>query len=1016
MVRKSRSGLRRVSTVALCTTLWCAAAVGSAAEAEQSAPSYDVLRQGFQSPPAQAKLWCYWWWLNGNTTKETISRDLTEMSREGFGGVLLVDANGSDENGNADTPAGPRFASPEWTALYVHALQVASQLHLKVLLNATSGWNTGGPDVKPAEAAKLLTWSRVQVDARGFDGTLPMPAVQNGFYQQIAVLAYPLAHGAALPGTNGDGRAPIRDLEPKTAAVELGFSMPSTDFLLTDNAAHSGEQDTTLERVVDVSGSVDTRGHLRWRPPGPGTWEILRIGYTDSDARVATSSDTWQGLAIDYLDRKAFDTYWDHTLVPLLQAAKPYLGSTLIGFTTDSWELGGTNWTGRFADVFRRRRGYDPIPYLPVVVGRIVGDRAKSDAFLNDLRRTVGDLVTDHYDHFAERAKEYGLGIQCEPGGPHGAPFDALETFRSAIAPQTEFWAKSDEHRSADKDRLFVKEAASAADIYGKALVAQEGLTSIGPQWSESLATDLKPTFDQAVTEGMNRLVWHEFTSSPDSTGLPGDEYFAGTHLNPKITWWNQGEAFFTYLNRAQFLMQQGYSVDDVLYFYGDAVPNFVRLKQDDPAKVLPGYDYDVTNEDALLHSLTVRGGNFVTPAGNEYRLLVMPRSARLSLASLRRIAEFVREGGSITGPRPLAPTGILSAAEAEKFEGLKEVLWPKAETGTHRYGSGTVFCDGARAALQAMGVALDFESSVSGIDYAHRRAGQAEIYFVRNEGATAQDFLATFRVAGRMPEVWDAVTGGAVSEARYSSDGGRTKLTLHLDPYGSAFVIFAKPEGVRVTRVLKDGVLVDLRVEADAEGGWSLPDAEPGAYTLELSDGRQVGVKVGAVQQHELAAAEWKISFQSGRGAPAGEGPVAVFRSWTESDQPGVRYFSGTGTYSTALMVHRKPGERITLHLTDVREVCTVRVNGKDAGTVWAMPYALDITDFVKNGENRLELAVTNLWPNRIIGDAQPDATQTFTHTNIRKYTAKSPLLPSGLIGPVVLERQEADAPIALR
>ena len=986
------------------------------AKAEQPALSYEALRAGFQIPPEPAKLWCYWWWLNGNTTKETITHDLTEMSRKGFGGVLLVDANGSDEWGNDNTPAGPKFGSREWTALYVHALQVASQLHLKVLLNATSGWNAGGPDVKPAEAAKLLTWSRVQVDEKGFDGTLPMPDVQNGFYQQIAVLAYPLAHGAALPGTGGDRRAPIRDLQPKTAAVELGFSMPPTDFLLTDNAAQPGEQDTTLDRVLNISASVDARGHLAWRPPTPGTWEILRIGYTDSDARVLTSSDTWQGLAIDYLDRKAFDTYWDKTLAPLLDAAKPYLRTTLIGLTTDSWELGGTNWTGRFADEFRRRRGYDPIPYLPVVAGRIVGDRAKSDAFLNDLRRTVGDLVTDHYDHFAERAKEYGLGIQCESGGPHGAPFDALETFRSAIAPQTEFWAKSDEHRSTDEDRFFVKEAASAADIYGKAIVAQEGLTSIGPQWSESLATDLKPTFDQAVTEGMNQLVWHEFTSSPDSTGLPGNEYFAGTHLNPKVTWWNQGDAFFTYLERTQFLMQQGYSVDDVLYFYGDAVPNFVRLKRNDPAQVLPGYDYDVTNQDALLHSLTLRGGKIASPAGNEYRLLAMPRSARLDLASLRRIAEFVREGGSITGPPPIAPTGILSAADAAEFERLKEALWPRTEAGTHSYGSGTVFCDGARAALQSMGVVRDFESSVPGIDYAHRRAGQAEIYFVRNGGATAQDFMATFRVAGRAPEVWDAVTGRAENEARYASDGGRTKLALHLDPYGSTFVVFANRQGVRVTRVLKDGAAANVRVEADANGGWSLPDAKPGGYTLELSDGRKVGVKVSAVQRQELAAADWKISFQPGRGAPAGKRPVTAFHSWTDSKEPGVRYFSGTATYSTALTVHRKSGERITLHLTDLREVCTVRINGKDAGTLWAMPYVLDITDFVKDGENRVELVVTNLWPNRIIGDAQPAVTERFTHTNIRKYTADSPLLPSGLIGPVLLETQEADAPIALR
>jgi hypothetical protein len=186
--------------------------------------------------------------------------------------------------------------------------------------------------------------------------------------------------------------------------------------------------------------------------------------------------------------------------------------------------------------------------------------------------------------------------------------------------------------------------------------------------------------------------------------------------------------------------------------------------------------------------------------------------------------------------------------------------------------------------------------------------------------------------------------------------------------------------------------------------------------YTLELSDGKKVGVKVAAVQQRTIPASDWTIRFQSGRGAPAGEQPVTSFRSWTESEDPGVRYFSGTATYSTVLAVQRKAGERTELRLTDVHEVCTVRVNGKAAGTLWAMPYVLDITDFVKNGDNRIELEVTNLWPNRIIGDAQPSAKERFTHTNIRKYTADSPLLPSGLIGPVVLETREADAAVALR
>jgi len=281
-----------------------------------------ALRRGFANPPSQAKLRCYWWWLNGNTTEETITHDLTEMSRKGYGGVLLVDASGASENGNADVPLGPTFGSPAWVRLYLHALKTAQALHLKVTLNITSGWNLGGPDVTPEQSSKLLTWSRTTVDEKGFDGVLPMPATKNGFYRQIAALAYPLAHGTALPGADAAGRPAIQDLAHKTASTEMGFSMPPTTPLLGEANSASGEQDTLPANVVDVTGKVDAAGHLTWRPPSPGAWEILRIGYTDSDARVKTSSGAWQGRAIDYLDRGAFDTYWAHTLAPLLEASR----------------------------------------------------------------------------------------------------------------------------------------------------------------------------------------------------------------------------------------------------------------------------------------------------------------------------------------------------------------------------------------------------------------------------------------------------------------------------------------------------------------------------------------------------------------------------------------------------------------------------------------------------------------------------------------------------------------------
>jgi hypothetical protein len=980
----------------------------SACALAQSTGTPDSLRKQFANPPATAKLWCYWWWLNGNTTEATITRDLTEMGRKGFGGVLLVDGNGSNQNGNDDVPPGPRFGSPPWVRLYVHALKTANRLHLNVNLNVVSGWNLGGPDVTPAQASKLLTWSRTIVeDGKSFDGVLPMPPVKNGFYRQIAVLAYPLRHGAALPGMKGDSRAPIRSLRSKTASLETGISMPKSEPLLDDAPATPGEQDTELHDVIDLSAQVDEAGRTTWHPPGAGTWEILRVGYTDSDVRVSTSSDTWQGLAIDYLDRGAFDTYWDHTIAPLLEAARPYLKTTLVNLATDSWEAGGTNWTGRFAAEFRKRRGYDPVRYLPIVAGRIVDDRLTSDRFLNDLRRTVGDLLTDHFDHFSERAKAYGLGIQCESGGPHGAPVDALETFRSSAMPQTEFWAQSNQHRSSDEDRFFIKEAASAADIYGKPFAADEGMTSIGPQWSESLATDLKPTFDQALTEGMNRLVWHEFTSEPEAFGLPGIEYFAGTHINPNVTWWNQSEPFFRYLNRSQFLMQQGHAVDDVLYFYGDEVPNFVRLKRDDPARVLPGYDYDVTDEDALLHNLVLHRGVLSSPAGNRYRLLVMPVGRRLSLASLERIAEYVRQGGTLAGEPPLGPTGIVDEVAARRFSQLMQDLWDGCGAAQHTYGSGTVFCSAdGRAALEALHIVPDFEDPSGRLDYVHRADATRDIYFVRNTSSQAIDTVAAFRVAGRAPELWNALDGNVAPQMIYQTMGGRTTVPLHLGPFGSVFVVFARPESVHATGVLKDGhEIASAVVSGDERTGFALELAEAGTYRVPLSDGRVLTAQIAAPKSQDLPAAGWTLEFQADRGAPAGPQPLNRFQSWSESADPGVRYFSGTATYRTDVDIKPAANQHVFLTLSGLHEICTVRVNGKNAGTLWAMPYRLDITGSLLPGRNALELEVTNLWPNRIIGDAQPSATHTYTRTNIRKYTVDSPLLPSGLVGPVSLE-----------
>ncbi len=989
----------------------------------------DALRAGFQNPPSAAELRCYWWWLNGNTTEDTITADLEAMKSHGYGGAILVDADGSGQQGNLEVRTGPAIGSPRWMALFVHALAVAQKLGLEISLNVTSRWDVGiigGATVAPEDAMKLMTWSRVMVQGGGARRVpLAAPPRENGFYRPIAVLAYPLRHGAALPGSPESHRAPILNLGFKSASMETGFSMPASDQAMKDKPAVPGEEDAEAGEVVDLSSRLDASGDLDWNFPR-GTWEVLRIGYTDTPKRLTDAAGRPLGLPLDAMSAEAFDHYWRDFVTPLLDAAKPYLGTSLRYLVTDSWEAGGTNWTDGFREEFKRRRGYDPLPYLPIAAGRILDSRETSNRFLFDLRRTVADLIAqNYYDRFADRARKCGLGTHPEAGGPHGAPIDALENFRSSSFPQTEFWVVSGTHRVTEEQRFFVKEASSAAHIYGKQFVAAEGPTSMNPDaWSESLNGDLEPAFDQALTEGLNRLFWHEFTSSPAEYGLPGQEYFAGTHLNPNVTWWNQAGPFLRALNRAQFLMQQGRSVGDLLYFYGDQVPGFVRVRSDDPAHVGRGYDYDVVDQDALLHRIEFHGAGLRTPEGIDYRALALPASRRISYAALQWIARFVRQGGAAVGAKPAGPLGLTPAGEETAYRRIADAMWAGCRGGapSARYGKGTIYCSAnARAALAAMGVAPDFSyrlhaaSGGSGaapaFEFVHRRTATAEIYFVRNTQPRELQAALSFRVSGRAPELWNAGDGAAVTAPAYTeTQDGRTEIPLTFPAKGSVFVVFARPARRHLVKIEKDGTLVfpsiDQGAGVFADGDRGFVATAPGAYTAMDSEGNRKTFAVSAAQLEAPAAASWTLSFPAGWGAPSSV-PVQRFESWTQSADPGIRYFSGTAVYRTTVKVPASlaaSSRQVWLQLGQVREIATVRVNGREANTLWRQPFAARIDPFLRAGDNVVEVEVSNLWPNRLIGDQQPGATRKFTRTNVRAYTADSPLLPSGILQPVLL------------
>ena len=1000
----------------------------TASPAAQPTPhaSANALRAGFRHPPQTAELRCYWWWLNGNVTEQSITSDLEAMKSHGYAGAILVDADGSGQGGNEEVPTGPALGSPRWIRLFVHALAVAQRLGLAISLNVTSRWDVGiigGSTVTPADAMKLLTYARTLVNGGGAKTVqLPAPPVENGFYRQIAVLAYPLHHGAPLPGEQGSGRAAIEDLAFKTASRETGMSMTRSSLVLRNAPSLPGEEDADVSQVVDLSSHVTADGALQWTFP-PGAWEVLRIGYTDTWKHLTDAAGTPLGLPLDAMNAHAFDDYWRQFVTPLLDAAKPYIGASLRYLVTDSWEAGGTNWTEGFREQFERRRGYDPLPYLPIVTGRILTSRAVSNRFLFDLRRTVADLIAEnYYDRFAEHAAQLGLGTHPEAGGPHGAPIDALRNFRNTSFPQTEYWVISGTHRVTDQQRFFVKEAASAAHIYGKRFVAAEGPTSMDPEaWSESPGRDVQPTIDHAFTEGLNRLFWHEFTSSPAQYGKPGQEYFAGTHLNPNVTWWQQAGPFLSALNRAQFLMQQGRSVDDLLYFYGEQVPGLVRVKNDDPAHVLPGYDYDVTDQDALLHRMKFSGADLRTPEGLHYRALALPASRHLSYPALEWVRSFVEQGGIVIGLKPAGPLGIIPAGLQAEYTQVADEMWRGCAGGAaeSNFGRGRIYCtQDARAALEAIGVAPDFSYQLDGesgsvregsvFDYVHRETAGADIYFVRNSLDSSVKATLSFRAGNRAPELWTADDGSVAPVLVYRQTKDRTEIPFTFPALGSVFLVFDKPPAPHLTQIRRAGDEVYPSTRQGegtfAAGPSGFLATTPGLYELTDSNGRSTRVIVAPEDPPGLSFGPWTLSFPAGWGAPASV-PVEQFRSWTQWSDPGIRYFSGTATYHAILHVPAeliRPGHQIWLNLGRVREIASVAVNGVPAGTLWRAPFLVRIDGRLHPGNNAIAIQVTNLWPNRLIGDLQPSAKVRYTHTNVRAYSADSPLLPSGLLEPV--------------
>jgi alpha-L-rhamnosidase len=895
--------------------------------------------------------------------------------------------------------------------------------------------------------------------------------------------------------------APIIDNYRRKA--DYGYRQNSEEF----RGAKAGDvpPDTIIlpDKAIDLTQHLDKSGNLDWQVP-PGKWTVLRFGYTPTGAYNHPAWGDGRGLECDKLSRPAAKFFWDGIMPRVQETLGPLVSQSFDHILIDSYEVGSQNWTPAFREEFKRRRGYDMFPFLPVLAGHYVKSPEETERFLWDFRRTIADLFAEnYYDYFAVMCHQVGIKLEVEPYGD--GPFEDLRCARDTDCVMGEFWWPDASAMST------VKLAANVAHVYGKSVVGAESFTSEHGQWDMSPPT-LKALGDLAFVNGVNSYHFHRFVEQPWPNRAPGltlGPY--GSTLERTNNWWDESGAWEKYLARCNFLLQKGLFVADLLYSDDEGAP------ATSPApNVEKGYAYDCTSQDALLNLLSVKDGKLVLPDGMSYRVLVLPSEDKMTPVLLRKLKELVDAGATIVGPKPEAAPGLVDYPQSDaEVKSLSTELWD----------SGKIISNKSEAdVLHAAGVKPDFQCDlpISPV-YIHRVTGDTDIYFISNQKMADETADCIFRVTGKVPELWHADTGEIEKIAVYSEEDGRTRIPIHLDPAGSVFVLFrpqtnpvnhavlvtrtgsdtptaaqsnlviksaiyGDPQGVgtmdvaaQLTSLIKEGGLafqpgnglfgkdpspdrtkvlkldyvlngkeVNETLNENANVDILVPHANPpdyvlnfgndgalgmqvwkaGSYQIKMSGGDPVAKDVSNVGSAQEVSGSWDLKFPPNWGAPA-QATFDKLISWSDSADSGVKYFSGTATYNKTLQISAEmlgKDRHLYLDLGDVQVIAQVKLNGEDLGTLWKAPYRVEITPMAKAGDNVLEIKVTNLWPNRLIGDehlpedcewkpdgslqkfpqwlldGKPSPTGRFTFASHKHFTKDSPLFPSGLIGPVTL------------
>ena len=754
------------------------------------------------------------------------------------------------------------------------------------------------------------------------------------------------------------GKAVLSHFNEKQLSKMAPTPFVSWDTYMWPKSTEPESKDLNVDvtKVINITDKVDANGFLTWDVPA-GDWTIVRTGMVPTGAVNHPVTPECEGFEIDKMNKAHTKFHFDNYVGKILERMPAKDRKALKHVVMDSYEQGPQNWTDDMTERFKAAYGYDPIPWLPVLTGRVVDSAEKSDRFLWDMRRLVATLIaTEYVTGLREKANDNGLRMWCENYG-FGYPGESLMYGGATDDIAGEFWNSATDIGPAE-----CRIASSCANIYGKKTTSAESFTS--HQNHSNMPRDLKMLGDWAFTQGINHYVFHLYIHQPYDTP-PGVNAWFGTDFNRNSTWFIKAKPYYEYVRRSSALLQSGLHVADMLYFLGEDTP-----KQSSDLKPAPpaGTDYDLINAEVLLRDAVVKNGKIVLKSGISYNVLVLSNQTTMRPEVLQKISQLVNEGATVVGPKPIQSPSLANYPTADnQVKEMAAKLWGDIDGATitqHKAGKGNVFFG---VTLEDVFSRMNLKTDVvlpEQFNYIHRKDGEADIYFVSNQSQQIFNGELGFNIVGKQPELWNAITGEIRNLPEFTERNGFTFIPLKFNETDSWFIVFRNKVGSKLR-------------------------------------GKNYAEKV-TVQTIEGA---WTVSFNPKMDAPA-KVEFKTLSDWTTNENKNIQYYGGTATYSKTIEFTGDVTKSNFINLGRVEKMAAVRINGKSVGTVWCYPYELNISSALKKGKNTIEVDITNPWWNRIVGDLQDGVTKKHTWMTFPFEWAKvSPLQPAGLFGPVVID-----------